>query len=95
VTVDGTPTTNTLAASPAVYCYKAATAPACSGLPVGTVIGPHLSGTLVVPTSIGDGSHMVAALEPNTTPDPGNGPSNTVAGSTTIVRYGSQAALTR
>jgi hypothetical protein len=95
VTVDGTPTTNTLAASPAVYCYKSATAPACSGLPVGTVIGPHLSGTLVVPTSIGDGSHTVAALEPNTTTDPGNGPSNTVAGSTTVVRYGSQAALTR
>jgi len=28
----------------------------------------------------------VVALEPNTTPDPGNGPSNTVAASATIVR---------
>jgi len=86
VTIDGTPTTNTLAASPAVYCAKGATATACAGLPVGTLIAPHLSGTLLVPSSTGEGTQTVAALEPNTTPDPGNGPSNTVAATATIVR---------
>jgi hypothetical protein len=76
--VHGKPASNTLAASPAVYCFKAATAAACSGLPVGTLIGPHLSGTIAYPHSGTVGSHEVVALEPNTTPDPGNGPSNTV-----------------
>ena len=78
VPIHGKPGSNTLAASPAVYCFKAATAAACSGLPVGTLIGPHLSGTIAYPHSGTVGSHEVVALEPNTTPDPGNGPSNTV-----------------
>src|SRR5215470_15685749 len=87
VTIDGTPVKNTLAASPAVYCAKGATATACAGLPVGTLVGPHLSGTIhVSPRMFRKGTHTVAALEPNTTPDPGNGPSNTVAASATIVR---------
>jgi len=81
VTIDGIPTTNTLAASPAVYCAKGATAAACTGLAVGTLVGPHLSGTLRVPRSISEGTHKVTALEPNTTPDPGNGPGNTVKAS--------------
>jgi hypothetical protein len=84
VTTDGTPTTNTLAASPAVYCAKGATAAACTGLAVGTLVGPHLSGTLRVPRSISEGTHKVTALEPNTTPDPGNGPGNTVKASATL-----------
>ena len=87
VTIDGTPTTNTLVAAPAVYCYKAATAPACSGLNVGTIIAPHLSGTISIPSSVGKGRHTVAVLEPNTTPDPGNGPSNTVAASASFFRF--------
>jgi hypothetical protein len=78
VPVHGKPASNTLAASPAVYCFKGATAAACSGLPVGTLIGPHLSGTIAYPHSGTVGRHEVVALEPNTTPDPGNGPSNTV-----------------
>src|SRR5215469_6896633 len=87
VTIDGTPVTNSLAASPAVYCIKGATATACAGLPVGTLVGPHLSGTVhVSPRLFRRGTHTVVALEPNTTPDPGNGPSNTVAASATIVR---------
>jgi hypothetical protein len=78
VPVHGKPASNTLAASPAVYCFKGATAAACAGLPVGTLIGPHLSGTIAYPHSGTVGSHEVVALEPNTTPDPGNGPGNTV-----------------
>jgi hypothetical protein len=78
VPIHGKPASNTLAASPAVYCFKGATAAACSGLPVGTLIGPHLSGTIAYPRSATVGRHEVVALEPNTTPDPGNGPSNTV-----------------
>jgi len=78
VLLGGKPVSNTVAASPAVYCFKGATAAACAGLPVGTVIAPHLSGTIVIPRLFRAGIHRVAALEPNTTPDPGNGPSNTV-----------------
>ena len=78
VPVHGKPASNTLAASPAVYCVKGATAAACAGLPVRTLIGPHLSGTITFPR-LGPVLHQeVVALEPNTTPDPGNGPSNTV-----------------
>ena len=84
VTINGTPVTNTLAASPAVYCFNGATAAACAGLPVGTLVGPHLSGTILVPPTISKGTDTVAALEPNTTPDPGNGPSNTVAATATF-----------
>ena len=84
VTIDGTLTSNALAASPAVYCAKGATAAACTGLAAGTLVGPHLRGTIVVPPSAGEGTHKVAALEPNTTPDPGNGPGNTVKASATL-----------
>ena len=79
VTINGTPATNTLVASRAVYCAEGATAAACKGLAIGTLIGPHLSGTILVPPTISKGANAVAVLEPNTTPDPGNGPSNTVA----------------
>ena len=72
------PASNTLAASPAVYCFKSATAPACAGLPVGTLIGPHLSGTITFPRLGPVDKQEVVALEPNTVPDPGNGPGNTV-----------------
>jgi hypothetical protein len=78
VPIHGKPASNTLAASPAVYCFTGATAAACSGLPVRTLIGPHLSGTIAYPRSGTVGRHEVVALEPNTTPAPGNGPSNTV-----------------
>jgi len=84
VTIHGNPITNALAASPAVYCVKGATAAACSGLPVGTLVGPHLSGTLVVPSKISNGRHTAVALEPNTTPAPGNGPGNTVESYATL-----------
>jgi hypothetical protein len=57
VPVHGKPASNTLAASPAVYCFKVATAAACSGLPVGTLIGPHLSGTIAYPRSGTVGHH--------------------------------------
>jgi len=78
VPIHAKPVSNTLAATPAIYCFKNATAPACAGLPVGTLIGPHLSGTITLPR-LGPVLHQeVVALEPNTTPDPGNGPSNTV-----------------
>jgi len=76
--IHGVPATNTLAVSSPVYCFKNATAPACAGLPVGTLVGPHLSGTITFPR-LGAVLHQeVVALEPNTTPVPGNGPSNTV-----------------
>src|SRR6516165_202912 len=72
------PVPNTLAVTSPVYCFKNATAPACAGLPVGTLVGPKLSGTITLPR-LGPVLHQeVVALEPNTTPDPGNGPSNTV-----------------
>jgi len=76
--IHGVPATNTLAVSSPVYCFKNATATACAGLPVGTLVGPHLSGTITFPR-LGAVLHQeVVALEPNTTPVPGNGPSNTV-----------------
>ena len=78
------PASNTLAASPAVYCFKSATAPACAGLPVGTLIGPHLSGTITLPHLGPVNKQEVVALEPNTTPDPGNGPGNTVRARTFV-----------
>jgi hypothetical protein len=78
------PASNTLAATPAVYCFKSATAPACAGLPVGTLIGPHLSGTITLPRLGPVDKQEVVALEPNTTPDPGNGPSNTVRARTFV-----------
>jgi hypothetical protein len=84
VTIHGKPITNALATSPAVYCVKGATAAACTGLAVGTLVGPHLSGTLVVPSMISDGRHTAVALQPNTTPDPGNGPGNTVESYATL-----------
>ena len=86
VTIGGKPTTNTLAASPAVYCAQGATAAACTGLAVGTLVGPHLSGTFFVPRAIreSEGPHTVGALEPNTTPAPGNGPGNTVKARATL-----------
>ena len=75
---------NTLAVNSPVYCFKSATAPACAGLPVGTLVGPHLSGTITLPR-LGAVLHQeVVALEPNTTPDPGNGPSNTVRARTFV-----------
>ena len=82
------PAGNTLAATPAIYCFKSATAPACAGLPVGTLIGPHLSGTIAYPHSGTTGRHEVVALEPNTTPAPGNGPSNTVRARTFVCVIG-------
>ncbi|MBO0816963.1 MAG: hypothetical protein J2P30_17700 [Actinobacteria bacterium] len=78
VPIHGKPASNTLAASSPVYCFKNATAAACAGLPVGTLIGPHLSGTIAYPRSATVGHKEVVALEPNTTPVPGNGPGNTV-----------------
>jgi len=76
--IHSVPASNTLAVSSPVYCFKSATAPACAGLPVGTLVGPHLSGTITLPR-LGPVLHQeVVALEPNTTPVPGNGPSNTV-----------------
>jgi hypothetical protein len=81
VLVHGMPVTNTLAASPAVYCFTGATAAACAGLPVRTLIPPHLSGTITIPGQNGDDRIRVTALEPNTTPDPGNGPNNAVKAS--------------
>lgn len=79
VLINGTSVGNTLAASPAVYCAINATAAACAGLPTDTLIGPHLSGTISIPAGVT--ADKVTALEPNTTPDPGNGPGNTVAAS--------------
>jgi hypothetical protein len=72
------PLSNTLAVTPAVYCATNATAAACTGLPAKTLIPPQLSGTITVPAGV---SGLVLALEPNTTPDPGHGPSNTVKAS--------------
>lgn len=82
VKVNGNLVTNTLAASPAVYCFTGATAPACAGLPAKTLIPPHLSGTITV--NGGRDRLRVVAFEPNTTPDPGNGPNNTVRAVTVI-----------
>ena len=82
--IHSTPVPNTLAVTSPVYCFKNATAPACAGLPVGTLVGPKLSGTITLPR-LGAVLHQeVVALEPNTTPDPGNGPSNTVRARTFV-----------
>jgi len=86
VTINGTPATNTLTASPAVYCAEGATAAACTGLAVGTLIGPVLSGTISVPPSASKSMQKVVALEPNTTPVPGNGPDNTVKAHAVLCR---------
>ena len=83
VLINGTPVANTLKASPAVYCVTGATATACTGRPVGTLIPPKLSGRITLPAGVSAGA-AVTALEPNTTPVPGNGPSNTVAASATL-----------
>src|SRR5689334_17430267 len=86
--IHSSPASNTLAATPAVYCFKGATAAACSGLPVGTLIGPHLSGTITLPR-LGAVAHQeVVAPEPNTTPAPANGPNNTVRARTFVCVIG-------
>jgi hypothetical protein len=82
--IHGKPVANTLAVSSPVYCFKSATSPACTGRAVGTLVGPRLTGTVTVPGTISNGRHTVNVLEPNTTPDPGNGPSNTVASYATL-----------
>ena len=84
-TVHGVPIANNLSVSSPIYCFKNATAAACSGHAVGTLIGPHLSGTVTIPSSISVARHTVNVLEPNTTPVPGNGPSNTVRSYTSFV----------
>jgi hypothetical protein len=82
--IHSVPASNTLAVNSPVYCFKSATAPACAGLPVGTLVGPHLSGTITLPR-LGAVLHQeVVALEPNTTPVPGNGPGNTVRARTFV-----------
>jgi hypothetical protein len=86
--VHGAPIANTLSVTSPIYCFKNATAAACSGHAVGTLIGPHLSGTVTLPSKISNGRHTVNVLEPNTTPDPGNGPSNTVRSYTSFVVTG-------
>ena len=78
VLLNGAPLSNTLTVTPAIYCSLNATAAACAGLPAKTLIPPQLSGTI---TFSHGASGTIQALEPNTTPDPGNGPSNTVAAS--------------
>ena len=50
---------------------------------MGTLIPPKLSGRITLPAGVSAGA-AVTALEPNTTPVPGNGPSNTVAASATL-----------
>ena len=62
-------TPGTLKVSPAVYCAAGATASACAGQPVGTLIPPALSGT--VTTSLGIQPFVID--EPNTTPYAGTG----------------------
>jgi hypothetical protein len=86
VTINGTVAANTLTASPAIYCAEGATASACQGRATGTLIGPHLSGTITVPASASNSAQKVVALEPNITPVPGNGPDNTVAAFTYLCR---------
>jgi hypothetical protein len=86
VTINGTLAANTLTASPAVYCAEGATAAACTGLAIGTLIGPQLSGTITVPPSASNVMQKVLALEPNTTPVPGNGPDNTVKAHAVLCR---------
>lgn len=83
VLINGAPVANTLKASPAVYCAQGATASVCAGRKVGALIPPHLSGRIRLPAGVSAGA-MVTALEPNTTPVPGNGPSNTVAATATL-----------
>jgi hypothetical protein len=83
VLINGNPVANTLKASPAVYCATGATAAACTGRKVGSLIPPHLSGRITLPPGVSAGA-SVTALEPNTTPVPGNGPSNTVAATATL-----------
>ena len=63
-------TSGTLAVSPAVYCAKAATAKACKGLKVGTLIPPALHGKV---TTAGSFFHVIDVEEPNATPYTGNG----------------------
>jgi hypothetical protein len=62
-------TTGNLNVSAAVYCQTGATAPACSGLPDGTLVPPALSGTVTTTR----GLTPFTINEPNTTPYPGSG----------------------
>lgn len=60
---------NNLQVSPAVYCQTGATAAACAGLPVGTLVAPALSGTITTSRNV----LPVIIDEPNTTPYQGTG----------------------
>lgn len=63
-------TSGTLAVSPAVYCAKSATAMACKGLKVGTLIPTALHGKVTTRRSF---FHFIDVEEPNATPYTGNG----------------------
>lgn len=63
-------TSGTLAVSPAVYCAKGATAKACKGLKIGTLIPPALHGKVTTRRSF---FHFIDVEEPNATPYTGNG----------------------
>jgi hypothetical protein len=63
-------TSGTLQVSPAVYCQASATAPACTGMPDGTLIPPDLSGSITTHRGLGP---FLLVEEPNATPYGGNG----------------------
>jgi len=63
-------TSGTLAVSPGIYCAKGATAKACKGLKVGTLIPPALHGKVTTSRTF---FHFIDVEEPNATPYTGNG----------------------
>jgi hypothetical protein len=91
-TIGGIAAANTLSVSPALYCQAAAVKPGCSGIAVGTVVPPALSGTITVPPGIPGGSRQVVVDEPNSTPFPGTGPGGAVQGTTTFTQNGGALA---
>jgi len=68
--VGGVAATSSLTISPTVYCQQNTAAP-CTGLALGTLINPKLSGTITVPATAATGAVIVDEI--NTTPDAGNG----------------------
>ena len=90
--------TTSMALSPAVYCAASATAASCSGQPAGTLVGPHLSGTVATPASLGSGASTLEVDEINDTPFAGTGtltkinpPVANVAATTTFTVSGGNA----
>lgn len=63
--VGATPATNTLSATPPVYCTTGHTSLACASATAGTLIAPSFSGSITIPNPVSSGPTLVTIAEPN------------------------------